>query len=460
MAETDSPEFQKALAPETLPDSSTGGSIKKRRGMTGGVRAILLISVMAVGVLGFMLMPRNSNDPATASSVGLPPAIDTTAAGETQATNPRYAQAVREYQEEQARLALEEGESFIPSPESILVPETNESDRLEVTTRTEPVQPAPVPRRVETTRVVASPAPVPEVRPRPVVAEAPRPVNNGQGGGQAGEEPPNPYLQAMTGQMQMISAAMVPPKPKAEDFEAQAEQAEMDRAAAQAQISGMPAPQAPGTAAGAPVSGLPAPGVMPGEAEGELPQGEIIVQAGDILYAQVVTDAVSDFVTPVVAEITVGEHKGARLVGAFEIDPSTDRMMVGFTQMTWPDGTARTVSALAVDGDTGETAVRSGIERRYFKRYAPIFAASFLNGLAAGASEPDKTIISDSDGNQSAVEEPRTLEESAWAGVSEATGEITADIRARMPKGPKIKLARGYPIGIMFAQDLREEEDE
>lgn len=460
MAETDSPEFQKALAPDSLPDTPTGGgAVRKSRSMTAGMRFILVIFAAMLLLLGYIMLQGGNEDPAAVSSVDRPPLMDTTVAGQVQANNPRYAEAVRAYQEEQAQQALDEGRSYIPAPEAILVPDSDDTDRLDVTTRTEPVQPAPQPRRVETTRVAASPAPVPEVRPRPVQVENPRPIAPDQGGnGGNGEEQVNPYLQAMTTQMQMISGAMAPSKMASEDYARDGQEADMAMAEREAQIqSSLPRP--PAGADGAPV---PAgdPGLPSAPAGDELPRGEIIIQAGDILYAQVLADTVSDFVTPVVAEITVGKHKGARLVGAFEMDKRTDRMQVGFTQMTWPDGTARKISALAVDGDTGETAVRSGIERRYFQRYAPIFAATFLNGLAQGASEPDKVIISNPDGGQSAVEEPRTAEESAWKGVSEATGVITDDIRERMPDGPKVKLSRGHPIGVMFAQDLREDEAE
>lgn len=190
--------------------------------------------------------------------------------------------------------------------------------------------------------------------------------------------------------------------------------------------------------------------------EDQVKREEVFVPAGDIIYAEVMTDASSDRPeVPVIATVTVGKYEGARVIGTFSVDDQSGKLVISFSQMTLEDTTIP-VRALAVDGFSGENALRSGIERRYVKRYAPVFASAFLNGLAKGLSETDQAVVGVGD-SQTVVTTAKTVEESVWAGIADATGTVTDDISSRAPKGPNIKLGSGYPIGILFVEDLRED---
>lgn len=183
------------------------------------------------------------------------------------------------------------------------------------------------------------------------------------------------------------------------------------------------------------------------------------VPAGDVLYGQVVTNNSSDRPeVPVIAEITVGKYEGARVLGTFTTDDASGKMVISFSQMTFNDKTVP-IKALAVDGFSGDSAVRSGIDKRYLKRYGPIFASAFLGGLAEGLAETQQTVVGIGD-SQSVVSAKRSTEESIWSGISDATSAITSDISSRAPSGPNIKLGSGYPVGILFVDDLRENPEE
>lgn len=188
-------------------------------------------------------------------------------------------------------------------------------------------------------------------------------------------------------------------------------------------------------------------------------QETVYIPAGDIVYAEVITNNSSDRPeVPVIAKVTVGKYEGARILGTFSTDDASGKLVISFSQMTFEDKTVP-IKALAVDGFNGDSAVRSSIDRRYLRRYGPIFASTFLTGLAKGLAETEQTVVGIGDA-QSIVDAKKTTEESVWSGISDATGAVTSDISSRAPSGPNIKLGSGYPIGILFVDDLRENPEE
>lgn len=174
-----------------------------------------------------------------------------------------------------------------------------------------------------------------------------------------------------------------------------------------------------------------------------------MLRPGDVLYAETMTKVNSDIDASVIAEVVAGPYKGSRLVGGFETDPGSGRMIVKFSAMSLPDGTSMGISALAVDGRTAETTVRSDIERRYVQRYGPVLAASFIGSYARAISQPKQTIVDMGESTQVITESP-TKDEAVAAGVSAGLGAIASDIQSYAPRGPKIILRDGWPLGVMI----------
>lgn len=462
------------VQPDTIHDETvvtvTKVNPKRRRSK------ILLIGglILAGLIIWSFLTPKTAE---VTSAVVPPPELNTTVGGQVQQTSQEYANSLRTANDQNAARALEQGSTFIPTPEGVLVPIEQSQETLPGgTVEEQPVDEAePV--------VVRKRAVVPQLK---KVNEAPVSQQAAAQATPQGEQPENPYIGLISSQMSVASSAFVAPVSASEELKvtetkaaeaavpqaAQADAAEARRVAAngdplladQQPVDGydpyLDGPESEDVLAG--LNGTAA--AQPGQNQNVLaPEeqkktSEVFIAAGDLMYGEVIATVNSDTPLPVLAEITTGPHKGARMRGTFESDPISGKLMVNFSQMTKGDVTVP-VSAVAVDGFTADSAVRSGIERRYLQRYGTVFAATFIEGLAEGKAEPEKRILQNSDGDERVVEEKRTSEEALWNGIQKSVSAISGDLTASAPKGPKIYLHSGYPVGILFLNDLREDPD-
>ena len=473
---------------ETL-SSDAGGKISvKKKGVPTVVKVAAGVAITVfVGV--WVFTPNAAPQTGPVSNVGASVSqIDSTPGGDTQRNNELYNQEIRRQNDERADAAVDAGESYIPFPETPLEPIEAAEENVQVEVEAAPE----VPQRVVSTTVQKTNSPAPTVR-------RAEPVQTQQQGQPAQQEGENPFIKLMNEQFKLIAAADQPKQMSSGTVSQDADSQE-GRAQGQNMQTGAPEPgmtadgrQQPvidlsgqrverantgnrtasnggadamvsqgsitRTAGGSQQSNQPSVAALEaGQVSPEQQQGDVLIKAGDILYARVIGGVTSDHAAPVIAEVlSGGDNNKARLVGNYAVDPATGKMVVSFRQMSWEDGTSRTINALAVDENTGDAAVRSGLERRYFARYAPVFASTFIAGLAKAAGEPDNTIIDGANG-QYAVQAARTTEEAAWSGLGDAMAVISSDIASNAPRGPKIILASGSTIGVMFAQDLREDQ--
>jgi intracellular multiplication protein IcmE len=422
------------------------GEISSSRRTTGMSRPIKFALGATVGMMALALAMTFQNTAAQtgASAVVRPPALDTTPGGDTQLTNQRFQESLLQANDERAQMATDLGVTFLPTPENVLTPIAKD-DKTVVEVVVTDVEPEVVvePPVVVERRTIAPPPPVR----RPVMAEeAPQEQQrvavqqtapSGQGGGQQEEE--NPYLASISGQMNAVSRTFAMPTASLTQVN---KTADKTRAMTAAQAA-----EGATTASGASVP-TAADAAATGTSAGS--GGEVILRPGDILYAETITSVNSDAPTQVLAEITTGEFKGARLVGTFAKPESADGLVVEFSAMTLESGETIAMSGYAVDGRTAETAVASDVDRRYVKRYGPVFGATFLSAFAGAAAAPSQTMSSDGD----VVTAQSTTREAALAGVSSAMGQVAGDLMASAPKGPKITLRSGYPLGILIMEPV------
>ena len=184
--------------------------------------------------------------------------------------------------------------------------------------------------------------------------------------------------------------------------------------------------------------------------EGKDNEGSIKrISAGSIFYAEVIAEVTSDFPGPILVEITQGSYKGWRLVGQFNTSPGGQGVLVSFNKLVDLTGQEFTASALAIDGIEGQSLIASKVEPRLLQRYGPVFATSFISGLAESLAQPRSTIgvIGNS---QVLVAEPSTLEQAGYAGLKNSFSAISSDITNHIPRGPLITIQSGHPVGILF----------
>lgn len=167
----------------------------------------------------------------------------------------------------------------------------------------------------------------------------------------------------------------------------------------------------------------------------------------EIYYGYLITEVNSDEPGPVLAEITTGPLKGARLLGALQ--RKEEKVILQFNQLTLNGQTAG-VNAYAVDPITARTGLASEVNRRTFSRWAAVLASAFLEGLQTAVLAKGNVVTP---GLGTVVVE-RDYDGRDIAAI--AIGEIgrrtqpLAEEYFRRP--PTITVASGVGIGILFVE--------
>ncbi len=202
----------------------------------------------------------------------------------------------------------------------------------------------------------------------------------------------------------------------------------------------------------------------------------ILVPAGTIEYAQMVTEANTDAPGPILAEIASGPLKGARLIGSFKMASnrsaggnSTGRnstakyLTLNFNTVVL-DGIGYNISAIALDPNTTLPGVATDINRRYLQRVVFPAAAAFITGLTEAIAQSGTTTITvpSASGNGVVSQQDQNLnsDQEVSAGIAEAgeeIGEILDDIADGV--SPLIRVRAGTPIGVLFTEPVLDQPD-
>lgn len=178
----------------------------------------------------------------------------------------------------------------------------------------------------------------------------------------------------------------------------------------------------------------------------------ILLPAGTIEYAQLITEANSDAPGPILAQIVSGPLAGSRLLGTFETE---DNFLVLSFDVAVIEGISHTINAVALDPGTTSTGVVTDIDRRYFQRVVLPAAAAFIEGVGSAIAEAGSTSVTVEGG--SAIQETEDLDtkEELAKGVEEASKTVSEIIDDRASEiEPMIKVASGTPLGIMFVEPV------
>jgi intracellular multiplication protein IcmE len=193
--------------------------------------------------------------------------------------------------------------------------------------------------------------------------------------------------------------------------------------------------------------------------------GTLLLPAGEILYAQMLTEANTDSPGPVLAEIMSGPLKGNRILGTFE--EQEELLTLNFDTVV-VDGESISIDAVALDPDTTLPGMATEVDHRYLRRIVLPAAAAFVEGMASAISESGATTVTVSSGGDTTTTEDTSEqgdEQEVSAGIEEA-GQELREILEDMASDTKImvKIHAGTPMGILFLEpvikDKPEEEEE
>ncbi|HPF78812.1 MAG TPA: TrbI/VirB10 family protein [Alphaproteobacteria bacterium] len=177
----------------------------------------------------------------------------------------------------------------------------------------------------------------------------------------------------------------------------------------------------------------------------------ILLSAGTIEYAQLITEANTDAPGPILAQIVTGPLKGGRLIGSFT---STDKYLTLNFNTIVLDGIDYAAQGIAIDPNTTLPGVVTEIDHRYFTKIVLPAAAAFVTGLTTAIADSGKTtiVIQNSDGSSSTTTSgTNDSDQEVASGIAEA-GDVIADILNEKADNTQtlIRVAPGTPIGVLF----------
>jgi intracellular multiplication protein IcmE len=178
----------------------------------------------------------------------------------------------------------------------------------------------------------------------------------------------------------------------------------------------------------------------------------IIVPAGEILYAQLITEANSDVPGPVLAQIVSGPVSGSRILGSFSVQE--ELLTLQFNTIV-VDGKSLPMEGVALDPNTTLPGMATDVNRRYFRRVILPTAAAFIEGAASVFAETGRTTVSVSGDVVAEETTASKLKDQIAGGVEEAGAQLRT-ILDDMNSDVKtlVKIRAGTPMGILFVTPL------
>lgn len=178
----------------------------------------------------------------------------------------------------------------------------------------------------------------------------------------------------------------------------------------------------------------------------------VLIPAGEIEYAQLITEANTDAPGPVLAQVVTGPLAGSRILGEFS---ATDDFLVLTFHTIVKDGVALSCDAYALDPETTLPGVVTEIDRRYFSRIILPAAAKFIEGMGGAIADSGSTTVTVINGGSQTEENDLDTREEFYKGVEEAAS-LAAEVLEEDADDtePMIRVAAGTPVGILFVDSV------
>lgn len=182
---------------------------------------------------------------------------------------------------------------------------------------------------------------------------------------------------------------------------------------------------------------------------GSVAQPDLLIEPGEIIYAQLMIEANSDVPSVVMARVMSGHFMGSKILGSFSREE--EKIVINFNQIV-KDGVSYQVDGVAVDPETSLPGLATEVDRRYFRRVVIPAAVSFIEGVTEAVTDTGTTNIVSTTGDTVATEtEDLDLEQELLNGLQEAS-EVVTEILDEENEDVEIlvRVAAGTPMGILF----------
>lgn len=178
------------------------------------------------------------------------------------------------------------------------------------------------------------------------------------------------------------------------------------------------------------------------------------VKAGTIIPAQLLTAINSDEPGPVMAEVSTGPLRGARLIG--EVTHSNQAVVVRFGRITMQDqNQSYNINAYAVDTGTYRTFLASDVDNHYFLRYGLRLAAAFVEGYGDAVASSGATTTTSPFGSTTSILGDYSNSQIAKMSIGKLGQQLGREIdNSTSGIKPTVTVNGGLPIGVLFIADF------
>lgn len=193
-------------------------------------------------------------------------------------------------------------------------------------------------------------------------------------------------------------------------------------------------------------------------AQGQAQQGnvKILLEAGRIEYAQLITEANSDVPGPILAQLASGPLAGSRMIGSFQ--KQDEYLTLNFTSVV-VDGVAIATSAVALDPETSRPGVVTDVDHKYFQRVILPAAASFVEGMGSAIADSGSTTVTVDGGAAVSDSNDLDTEQELFKGLEEASKKVGKILDAEGNKVQvMVKVAAGTHIGVFFTKPVEQKD--
>lgn len=402
------------------------------------LKLFVIVAAVGLALIGFLVFAGDEKaEPSVAGG-----AQEFTQTPGTAELPPAYEDAVRAASEDRAALAEQTGDSAFPTP--IGVP-----DRIEAPEQVEDTDPLAAWRREfeerqaqKATAIVAPDPVVPQPnldipQMQPVVAAPVQPTFPPLPTSPAPERV-NALSQAYAKQMEAILAGQAP---TASTIIAQGILPVYEKPKTDASTTG---PQANGANGAAAAPTTPTPPAAP---------KKVLISAGQIAYAQTLTEANSDVPGVILAEIASGPLAGARAIGSFQV--AEEHLVLKFTRAI-KDKKEYAIDTVALDPATTLAGVATDVNHHYLSRILIPAAAEFIKGYADAATQPETTIVIGT-GSSSTTQSKLDPKDELLGGAGKAGEKLAEVIEQDQRRAVTIKVHTGTRIGLLFVSTVLDE---
>lgn len=182
---------------------------------------------------------------------------------------------------------------------------------------------------------------------------------------------------------------------------------------------------------------------------------EVVIQAGQILYAQLLNEANSYVKGPIIALLAQGPFSGSRVLGSFE--KKEELLVMRFNTLVTKEGFSVPITAYAMDPDTTLVGMATEVDHRYWKRVILPAAAEFIQGVGEAIADSGSNTSVTVNGGSTAVEQNNDFDtrEELAKGVENAFEKV-GDILDDEGSDTEIRVIvkAGTPLGLLFMESV------